>query len=154
MNKSITVRAIKEGELNELIALYTHLHTDDLPLPSRSELGKLWHDIFVNPLLHYFVVEYDGSIVSSCTLSIIPNLTRGARPYGVIENVVTHPDLRNKGFAKAALKYALDFAWRSNYYKVMLLSSVYRNGAQGLYESVGFNKDAKVGYVAKPEDSL
>ena len=142
---------MEKNELNDLLELYKHLHADDLPLPSSAELERLWHDIINNPVFHYFVVEFEGKIVSSCTLSIIPNLTRGARPYGVIENVVTHLDYRRRGFGKAILKYALDFAWKSNCYKVMLLSGVYRNKAHGLYESVGFNKDAKVGYVAKPE---
>jgi GNAT superfamily N-acetyltransferase len=144
------IRIVSEKDLNDLLELYTHLHSEDLPLPSRKELETLWHGIMNNSLLHYFVVEIKDKIVSSCTLSIIPNLTRGARPYGVIENVVTHADYRKKGYAKAVLKYALDFAWGKNCYKVMLLSGIYRNQAHGLYEKVGFNKDSKVGYVAKP----
>jgi hypothetical protein len=32
----------------------------------------------------------------------------------------------------------------------MLLSGVHRQAAHRLYESVGFNKDEKAGYIAKP----
>ena len=38
--------------------------------------------------------------MSSCALSVVPNLTRGCQPYGVIENVVTHADYRGKGYGK------------------------------------------------------
>ncbi len=37
-------------------------------------------------------------MVATCTLVVIPNLTRGGTPYALIENVVTHTDHRNKGY--------------------------------------------------------
>lgn len=46
----------------------------------------------------------DGGLVASCTLTLTPNLTRGCRPYGVIENVVTDVGFRKRGFAKAVLE--------------------------------------------------
>lgn len=152
MNQDFIVRRITKTELNDLLDLYTHhlFSEPDQPLPPRAEVEQLWGDIMTNPLLHYFVVEYQGRVVSSCTLTIIPNLTRGARPYGLIENVVTHEDFRGKGFAKSLLRHALGFAWTANCYKVMLLSGSHRQAAHRLYQSVGFNKDEKVGYVAKP----
>lgn len=150
MDKLIKIRTLKESDLNDLIALYKHLHPNDFPLPTTSELEKIWQTIINNPCIHYFAAEFDHKPVSSCALAIIPNLTRGARPYGLIENVVTHSDFRRKGFSKAVLEHALNFAWRSNCYKVMLMSNMDRFEAHRLYESVGFNRDEKVGYVARP----
>ena len=127
-----------------------HIHSVDEPLPPPAEVQELWRDILANPLFHYFGVEFDGRIVSACMLCTIPNLTRGARPFGVIENVVTHSDYRRRGFAKALLQHTLEFAWQANCHKVMLLSGVARKEAHSLYESVGFSKHAKIGYVATP----
>ena len=47
-------------------------------------------------LTHYggFV---DGQLVASCNLAVIPNLTRGGRAYGVIENVITDAAHRGQG---------------------------------------------------------
>jgi GNAT superfamily N-acetyltransferase len=151
MSKEIIVRRATEADLAALLDLYEHLHPEDSPLPPQAQLDNLWKEINANPLLHYFVVEFDGKLVSSCNLAVVPNLTRGARPYGVIENVVTHPDYRRLGFAQAVLEYALDSAWELDCYKVMLLSSAERDAAHCLYEKVGFKKGVKTGFVAKPE---
>ncbi len=104
------IRNIKNNEMNKLLNLYTHLHRKDAPLPEKSKLKSIWEEIKTNPLLHYFVVEYNNEIVSSCTLSVIPNLTRGGRPYGLIENVVTHADYRRRGFGLSILQFALETA--------------------------------------------
>jgi GNAT superfamily N-acetyltransferase len=152
VNQDFIIRHIAKDELDDLLDLYTHhlFSVPDQPLPPRAEVEQLWDNMLNNPLLHCFVVEFQGKLVGSCVLTIIPNLTRGARPYGLIENVVTHSDFRRKGFAKALLKHALDFAWEANCYKAMLLSGVHRGAAHSLYESVGFSKDEKIGYIAKP----
>jgi len=152
MDQGVIVRHIEKNELDDLLDLYAHhlFSSPDAPLPPQDQLEKLWDEIVDNPMLHYFVVEVEGKIVAACTISILPNLTRGARPYGLIENVVTHADYRGRGLAKALLKHALDFAWMENCYKVMLLSGTYRQAAHGLYESVGFSKNKKIGYIAQP----
>lgn len=150
------VRQIKKDELDDLLNLYAyHLFSaSDAPLPPHDQIEKMWNEIVDSPVLHYFVVEVGGEIVATCTISIIPNLTRGARPYGLIENVVTHADYRGKGLAKALLNHTLNFAWVENCYKVMLLSGKDRWAAHGLYQSVGFSNHEKVGYIATPPKGI
>ena len=138
--------------MNKLLKLYTHLHRKDAPLPEKSKLESIWKEIRSNPLIHYFVVELDNEIVASCTLSVIPNLTRGGRPYGLIENVVTHADYRKRGFGKSILQYALKFAWENSCYKVMLLTGSKDPAIHQFYDSVGFKKGIKTGFVANPID--
>ncbi len=81
--------------------------------------------------------------MSSCTLAIIPNLTRGARPYGIIENVVTHPDHRRTGLGRAVLRAAIDKAWSADCYKVMLATGSKREATLSFYEAAGFQKGGK-----------
>ena len=107
------IRDIKKNEMGKLLKLYTHLHRKDAPLPEKSKLESIWKEITSNPQLHYFVLELDKKLVSSCTLSVIPNLTRGGRPYGLIENVVTHAEYRRRGFGTSILQYALEVAWEN-----------------------------------------
>ena len=57
-----------------------------------------------------------------CTVTVVPNLTRGCQPYGLIENVVTHAEHRQRGYGKAVLAEALALAWSQGCYKVMLMT--------------------------------
>jgi GNAT superfamily N-acetyltransferase len=146
------VRHIGKNELPKLLDLYQHLHEEgDAPLPPQGQLEALWGEIAANPMLYYFVGEVYGQLVCSCTLAIIPNLTRGARPYGLIENVVTHRDYRRRGFATQILRHALHVAWDQNCYKVMLLTGRKDEATLKFYEKAGFKCDVKTGFVAYPD---
>jgi ribosomal protein S18 acetylase RimI-like enzyme len=144
------IRELNSPELSALLELYTHLHAADDPLPSGGEVEELWKMIQQNPNLKYFGVFVNGVLVSSCTLSIVPNLTRGCRPYGVIENVVTHTDYRRQGHGRTVLKHALADAWSAGCYKVMLLTGREDEGTYKFYESAGFDRHAKQAFLAKP----
>ena len=93
----------------------------------------------------------EGKLVSTCNLTIVPNLTRSAQPYGLIENVVTHPEYRKRGIGTQVLQYALNIAWKQGCYKVMLLTGSKRESTLRFYEQAGFVRGEKTGFVAKPE---
>jgi GNAT superfamily N-acetyltransferase len=143
------IRKIRKDELSALLELYRHLHTDDVVIAVNDDLEKLWQRILSDPQLHYFVAEVDGEIVSSCTLATIPNLTRGAKPYGLIENVVTHPEFRKRGLGTRVLQSALKLAWEQGCYKVMLLTGRKDEATLRFYQQAGFEGGIKTGFVAK-----
>jgi GNAT superfamily N-acetyltransferase len=91
-------------------------------------------------------------LVSSCTLTIIPNLTRGARPYGLIENVITDQGYRGRGFGTRLLRHALQVAWDRDCYKVMLLTGHKDEGVFRFYEGAGFRRGVKTGFIAYPPE--
>ena len=57
-------------------------------------------------------------VVATVTFVIVENLTYQLRPYGIIENVVTHPDYQKQGYASALLQRALEIAKAAHCYKV------------------------------------
>jgi GNAT superfamily N-acetyltransferase len=144
----MTVRRIKKTDLDNLLLLYEHLHDSDI-VTSRETLGNIWEKIIDSDSFIYFVIEIDNEIVCSCNLTIIPNLTRGGKSIGLIENVVTHLNHRNKGLGKAIMSAAIEFAKNQSCYKIMLLSDSKRIEAHKFYESLGFNSDNKIGYIKK-----
>ena len=149
----IHIRLIRESELPELLGLYEHLHEKgDVPLPPQEQLGPLWEEIVANPMLYYLIGEIDGTMISSCTMAIIPNLTRGARPYGLIENVVTRRGYRKRGYGTRILQHALQIAWERGCYKVMLLTGRKDKATLRFYEQAGFKRDVKTGFIAYPEE--
>jgi len=85
-----------------------------------------------------------------CVLDIIPNLTRGARPFGLIENVVTHAGYRNQGYGTALMGHVLNFARQKGCYKVMLLAGRTDPAVFRMHEKAGFIRGAKEGLIAYP----
>ena len=146
----MAIRDIKEDELNQLLNLYNHLHSSDEPLPEKNVVNAVWHELQTNSNIKYIGLFIDGKLISSCTICIIPNLTRGCRPYGVIENVVTHKDFRNRGYGKNILSHTLQYAWERDCYKVMLQTGRKDEATFRFYESAGFDMHEKQAFVAKP----
>jgi len=142
----MTVREIRESELNNLLELYKHLH--ELGVPEDSEhLHNTWAAICNEENHHIIVCEVDGKLVSSCVCVIIPNLTRNIRPYAFIENVVTHADYRGKGYATACLNYAKELAEKSDCYKMMLLTGSKSERTLNFYKQAGYNCTDKTAFV-------
>lgn len=144
-----SARLIKENELGELLRLYKHLNEDDPALLLDDNLDKLWKEILNDPNLFHIVIEDQGMLVSSCTLAIIKNLTRGAKPYSVIENVVTHKDYRNRGLGRAVLQKAIEISEEKGCYKVMLLTGRKDKKVLEFYERAGFERGVKTGFIMK-----
>lgn len=149
-SSSPSVRLIARHELPTLLALYRVLHAVDAPLPDDATLWQQWDAILSDPRLFYVVADRGGELVATCTLAIIPNLTRGAHPYGVIENVVTHPAHRRQGLGTQVVRHALTIAWQQDCYKVMLLTGSQQEETLRFYERAGFARGVKTGFVAVP----
>ncbi|MBH9553067.1 GNAT family N-acetyltransferase [Inhella sp. 4Y17] len=142
------VRELHESDLEALLGLYAHLHENDPP-PDRANAEAVWREALQNPRIRYFG-GYEGDLlVSSCTIVLVPNLTRGCRPYALIENVVTRASSRGKGWGTRLLQEALGFAWANNCYKVMLLTGRKDAATLRFYEGAGFSREGKTGFVAR-----
>ncbi len=145
-----SVRLLIDDDLDGLLSLYAHLHAHDAPLPARDEIARVWRAALTMPGSRYYGAFDGTSLVAACAIAIIPNLTRGCRPYGVIENVVTHRDHRRQGHGRAVMNAALDFAWSQHCYKVMLLTGRKDETVWRFYESLGFDRHDKIAFVARP----
>lgn len=146
----MNIRPLAPHDLQALLELYRHLHESDSALPDANEIDSVWSEIMSNHRLKYFGGFVADTLVSSCTISVIPNLTRGCRPYGVMENVVTHSAYRGQGLGSAILQAALSHAWSVGCYKVMLLTGRKDEATLRFYQSAGFDQNGKQAFIAKP----
>jgi hypothetical protein len=92
--KEAIIRRATEHDLPEVLNLYRHLHPDEVQLEPATA-GRVWSNPLTSSFMTVIVAQAAEQLLSSCTLAIVPNLSRGGRSYGVIENVVTHADHRN-----------------------------------------------------------
>ena len=142
------IRNLLEKEVPELLELYAHYTSEEnLPELTEEKINAIWKQIESNPSVNYFVLEADNKIIASCILSITPSFIRGGDGYAMIEHVVTHSDYRRRGYGKAIVNYALNYAWDNGCTEVMLLSGTQNEKAHLMYENIGFDKYRKKGFI-------
>jgi GNAT superfamily N-acetyltransferase len=62
-----------------------------------------------DPRMQVLVAECSG-LLGTGMLVIVPNLTQGARPYALIENVVTRANIRGQWVGTALMRAAVTHA--------------------------------------------
>jgi GNAT superfamily N-acetyltransferase len=137
-----TVRSAAEHDLPAVLNLYRHLHPHD-PQLETAAAERVWSTLLTSSFMTVIVAQAAEMLVSSCTLAIVPNLSRGGRSFGVIENVVTHADYRRLGLGGQVLAHALDVAWQADCYKVLLATGSKREPTLRFYEGAGFLRGVK-----------
>jgi len=145
----VIVREATEDDFDALMALYRQLHPEDPVLTDgrdRAVFERVLHD----DDLRLFVLVDGDHVLATCYLNIIPNITRSARPYAIVENVVTEQSLRGRGHGKRVIAHALEFAWRRGCYKAMLQTGSKQEATHAFYRSCGFSGTEKTGYIARP----
>lgn len=142
------IRPARPEDLPQVLDLYRHLNPDD-PQPDATKAESAWSALMGSEFTTVVVADASGELVSTCTLLIVPNLTRGVRPYGLIENVVTHPGHRRTGLGQAVLSAALNAAWGADCYKVMVATGSRREETLRFYEKAGFTCGGKTFFEAR-----
>ncbi|MGN8937268.1 N-acetyltransferase family protein [Bittarella sp. HCP28S3_D9] len=134
--------------MDSLLHLSLHLHETSLP-PEGEGLRAAWRQLLDDPGCHLIVAEEEGRILASCTCYLLPNLTRGARPFALVENAVTHPDHRRRGCATACLRQAEEVARRAGCYKIVLMSGAKDEGTLSFYREAGFDSGEKTAFIRR-----
>ncbi|MEU8319303.1 GNAT family N-acetyltransferase [Nonomuraea sp. NPDC048881] len=142
-------REARLDDFEHIVRLYRQLQPDDPEVVEGSD-AAVFRQILASPALRLFVLELDGAVVATTYLNVIPNLTRSASPYAVIENVVVEASRRGAGLGKQIMAATLQAAWEAGCYKAMLMTSSRRPATHAFYRACGFSGDAKHAYVARP----
>jgi GNAT superfamily N-acetyltransferase len=136
-------------DFEDILRLYRQLQPEDPVLQDGSDAAA-FTQILGSPGLHLFVLEVDGAVAATTYLNVIPNLTRSASPYAVIENVVVEETLRGIGLGKHIMAGTLQAAWDAGCYKAMLLTGSRKPATHAFYRACGFSPNAKTAYLARP----
>ena len=144
-------RRAEPDDLAPLLELYLHLNPET-PTLEHARANEIWTDMLSRKGVTVFVSMVEAKIVSTCILATVPNLMRGGRPHAVIENVVTHPEYRRQGHGRATIGAALKAAWEQDCHHVMLLTGRADLSVLSFYESCGFERDIKIGFIARRTD--
>ena len=144
MDDKLQIRPARQDNLQGLHELYRHLDANDAR-SSPDEAVAVFKRFLRYPGSAILIGTVGDVLVTSCTLVVIPNLTRGGKPYALIENVVTHAGWRKRGFGSAILRAATERAWDEGCYKVMLLTGSRSPETLAFYAAAGFEQ-SKTGF--------
>lgn len=142
------IREIRREDLPDLLRLYTYLHDNPYPVIDQH-IESMWLEILNDRNHHILLGHANGVLVSSCVVVTVPNLTRGQRPYALVENVVTHPDFRRHGYGLRILTAAKEIAVRGNCYKIMLMTGSKEQSTLDFYKKAGYSSDEKTAFIQR-----
>jgi len=146
-------REIKESELDQLLEFYL-LHLFDVkddPLADQKVVNRIWNTIQTSENFAALGVFDKNILMASCSITIVPNLTRGCRPYALIENIATHRQYRRQGYGMANLLYATDYAKERGCYKAMFMTGHLNKKVEKFCKASGFNSGEKKAYIKRWE---
>ena len=141
----MTIRKAIPTDAEALKVLYFE-HLTKYP-PTEEQDMSLWKKMLdkfeKDENMYLLVLEEDNQVVSSVQMTIIESLTHNVRSFAVIENVVTHADYRNKGYASRLLERATEIAKEKNCYKLFLETGSNKESTLNFYRKNGFEIDKK-----------
>jgi len=142
----LTIREAIATDLPGVQKLYLEFRNRTLNAPVSTQRAEQ----FLVELRRYsgsvlLVGIVDAEPATTCTLVVVPNLTRQAMPYALIENVATDHEQQGRGYGTAMLHEAARRAWEAGCYKVMLMTGSKDPAVLRFYEKAGFEQ-SKTGF--------
>ncbi len=146
-------REIREDELDQLLEFYLlHLYdVKDDAFADQKIVDQVWNKIQASDDFAILGVFDKGLLMASCSITIIPNLTRGCRPYALIENIATHRKHRREGYGRVSLLNAAEFAEERGCYKAMFMTGHLNEKVKQFCISSGFSSGEKNAYIKRWE---
>lgn len=144
-------RLVNADDLGALLALFADCDVSKSAEPARAE--QIWAQTLAREGVAVFVSDMDSRIVATCMLITTPNLLRGGRQFGILENVATHPDFQGRGHGRAVVAAALGEAWKQDCYQVLMQSGRADPRVHRFYEACGFIPGLRTAYaIRRPEN--
>jgi len=142
------VRAAAEEDIPRILELYRELAitTSQAELSQSSSMDDYHRQVFAEiramPGYELLVAEDEGAVVGTMVLLIVPNLSHGALPWALVENMVVDRRYRRRGLGRLLMDYAIARAKEAGCYKLTLSSNKKRQEAHQFYRSSGFEDSA------------
>ncbi len=141
-------RLANADDLSSLLALFADSDVSRSVEP-RARAEQIWAQMLAREGVAVFVSDTESRIVSTCMLITTPNLLRGGRQFGIIENVATHPGFQGRGHGRAVIEAALAEAWKQDCHQVLLQSGRADPRVHRFYEACGFVPGLRTAYCAR-----
>ena len=142
--ESATIREATEADLPRLLDLLFQLsQLGERPEHEQSTVTEAeqaaLQRLLLDPQVTCLVIEDDGRVQGTLTFYVLPNLSHGGRPIGMVESVVIDEAGRGRGLGRLLMQRAETMARAHGCYKIALTSNRRRLDAHRFYEGLGFH---------------
>ena len=139
LSDGLVIRQASSTDLTQILSLLSQMHDEEPADPSTPELQETYEEILASRSRALLVVADNDELLGTLDLIVVPNLSRGGRPWAVIENIVVDSAHRRRGIGGALLDEAVEIAQEAGCYKVQLVSHSRRDAAHALYRHASFD---------------
>ena len=133
-------------ELQQLVDLLGHLFAQEAEFhPDAAKQKRAIEAILASPGIGKLFVAREGRrVVAMASLLYTISTAEGGKA-ALFEDLVVHPDERNRGIGEALLKHVIEQARAEGILRITLLTDMQNERAQAMYRRCGF-----VGSPMKP----
>ena len=96
---------------------------------------------------YLIVVEDDGELIATALVILANDIMFARQPFAIIENFIVSKDYQREGIGKSLMDHIEEFCLDRDCSKIMLLSGSDNPGAHDFYAAMGFDPDAKLGFI-------
>jgi N-acetylglutamate synthase-like GNAT family acetyltransferase len=135
-------RATKE-DAEAVANLYRELDT----LSPVSVLPERIEAVANSNTTYLLVCDDAGEIIATALVCLCQDVMFDNQPFALVENVVVSADYKREGIGKSMMDYIEAFCLEQDCSKIMLQTSSENRAARDFYTAMGYDPDAKIGFV-------
>lgn len=136
---NIAFREAASTDLPRLGALYGEL-ASGVPRATPERLAAVFDRLSRYPDYRVWLAFDEGELVGTYALCIVDTLGDRCAPEGLVEDVAVAAEAQGKGVGRAMMEHAMARCREAGCYKLVLSSSLARQGAHRFYDALGFKR--------------
>ena len=138
-----TIRRANKDDAEAIANLYRELNT----LSPVSVLPERIDAVANSNTTYLLVCDDAGQIIATALICLCQDVMFDNQPFALVENVVVSADYKLEGIGKSMMDYIEAFCLEQDCSKIMLQTSSGNRGAQDFYTAMGYNPNAKIGFI-------
>ncbi len=137
------IRRATKNDAEAIANLYRELNT----LSPVSVLPERIEAVANSNNTHLLVCDDGDDIIATALVCLCQDVMFDNQPFALIENVVVSADYKREGIGKSIMDHIEAFCLEQDCSKIILQTSSENRDARDFYTAMGYDPDAKIGFI-------
>jgi GNAT superfamily N-acetyltransferase len=137
------IRRATKTDADAIARLYHELMPDAVIAVSADSIDEIAH----SGSSFLLVCEEGDEILATALLCLCQDVMYNNSPFAIVENMIVHSQHQREGIGKSIMDYIEDFCTQKNCSRIILLANNENRSARDFYTAMGYDPDAKIGFV-------